>query len=545
MCAVCVRVRVRGNRTQPAALGVRYTPDVPAKVLLIVIDAATPHAVCPAIRTGRLPTFQALFERGVMHESSASIFPSITPAATSTIATGAYPCEHGIAGASWFDTARHEVAYYGDDFWVIAREGLRQFLEDFLLRLNGDRLRAPSMFQMIERTGRRAACLNYLVFKGDCEHDVRIPAAIAALPGAPLTETVLGPSILALGDFVLPKWSSGRKLDKKGGVLHRFGMDDASTGAMLCEILERRALPEFTIAYFADNDYVSHEVGPVAALPVLERIDAMLAEAFEAGGGLDRVLADTAVVITSDHGHCDVVNDEDAAVRLDQHLADFRQAELGRAWRARDEIMICPNMRAAQIYVRRATPDVVERIAATVIGDPRVDQVMWRTSLTESGAPGYTVWSSRGQLTFMRGGPSPSGSDAFGNAWTWSGDAAAVTLQQDGGVIEFADYPNAFERIAGALDLEQSGEIWCTAKAGCEFEVPGGKAHLGGASHGALHKLDSLSPVLVAGGGMNHRLPRQMRLVDVAPLCMQLIDVPMRYRVGAPRDTCVKSAETR
>ena len=509
-----------------------------ARVLLIVIDAATPHAVCPAIRTGRLPVFQALLERGAMHEASSSIFPSITPAATSAIATGAYPSEHGIAGASWFDSARQEVAYYGDDFWVIAREGLRHFLEDFLLRLNGDRLKAPTMFQMIERTGRRAACLNYLVFKGDCEHDVRMPGAIAALPGAPLSERVLGPSALALGDFVVPKWSSGRKLDKKGGLLHRFGMDDASTGVMLREVMERRALPDFTIAYFADNDYLSHKIGPVAALTVLERIDRMLAEAFDAGGGIDRVLADTTVVITSDHGHCDILNADTAAIHLDRHLADFRQAELGRAWRDGDEIMICPNMRAAQIYIRRATPEAIERIAAGILADARVDQVMWRTELTRPGGSGYIVASRRGRLQFARAAAATAETvhDAFGNAWTWSGDAGALSLERDGRTIGFADYPNAFERIAGALDLDQSGEIWCTAKAGCEFEVPGGEAHLGGASHGGLHALDSLSPVLVAGGGARHTLPRDMRLVDIAPLCMHLLGVPMRYRVGDPRD---------
>jgi len=70
---------------------------VNGKVLLVVIDAATPHVVCPAIQTGRLPVMQKLAEAGVMHQSSVSIFPSITPAATSTIITGAYPAEHGIA----------------------------------------------------------------------------------------------------------------------------------------------------------------------------------------------------------------------------------------------------------------------------------------------------------------------------------------------------------------------------------------------------------------------------------------------------------------
>ena len=46
------------------------------------------------------------------------------------------------------------------------------------------------------------------------------------------------------------------------GLLHRFGMDDASTGAMLQDLLAAPARPDLTIAYFADNDYRSHEVGP-------------------------------------------------------------------------------------------------------------------------------------------------------------------------------------------------------------------------------------------------------------------------------------------
>jgi hypothetical protein len=70
---------------------------------------------------------------------------------------------------------------------------------------------------------------------------------------------------------------------------------------------------------------------------------------------------------------------------------------------------------------------------------------------------------------------------------------------------------------------------------GCEFEVPGGKAHVGGASHGALHQLDSLSPVIVAGGAAPSRLPDTMRSLDIAPLCMKILGVPMRYRVGDKR----------
>ena len=160
------------------------------KLLLVVIDAATPHVMCPAVRTGRLPVLQRLAAAGAMHEASTSIFPSITPAATTTIITGCYPAGHGIAGASWYEESRNEVVYYGDDFWVIAREGFGHFLRDFLVRLNGDRLKAPTLFQTVERAGLRAACLNYLVFKGDVRHEVDVPALMSMLPGVSSTEIV-------------------------------------------------------------------------------------------------------------------------------------------------------------------------------------------------------------------------------------------------------------------------------------------------------------------------------------------------------------------
>ncbi|CAN5763133.1 hypothetical protein BH24ACI4_BH24ACI4_07100 [soil metagenome] len=503
------------------------------KVLLVVIDAATPRVVCPAIRTGRLPVLARLADAGGMHEGSISIFPSITPAATTSIITGAYPSEHGIAGASWFDTARQEVAYYGDDFWVIAREGFGQFVRDFLLRLNGDRLKAPTMFEMVEQSGRTAASVNYLVFRGRHPHRARIPGLMAALPGVSLSEVIEGPSVLYLGDFVGTPTPDGRTVEGKGGVLHRFGMDDESTGALLRDLFSGER-PDFTVAYFADNDYRSHEVGPHASLPVVERVDQMLGEAFEAAGGLEHLLADTYVIVTSDHGHCENLSTPSRAiVRLDELLGNFRQAALGRPWQEGEQVLICPNMRAAQIYVRESI--LIEDIAREVLQDGRLDQVMWRTSHTKPGADGYTVLTSRGRLEFTRESGSRTFADAFGGRWSFRGEADTLGLQVDGETLEFDQYPNAFERIAGALDLGESGEIWVTARPGCEFEVPGGKAHVGGASHGALHALDSLSPVIIAGGATRPRLPRHMRLVDLAPLCMDLLGLPMRYRPGAPR----------
>ena len=102
------------------------------------------------------------------------------------------------------------------------------------------------------------------------------------------------------------------------------------------------------------------------------------------------------------------------------------------------------------------------------------------------------------------------------------------------GVLRWEDYPNAFERIAGALDAPKSGDVWFTARPGCEFEVPGGKAHVGGASHGALHALESLCPLLIAGPE-RVAVPRHVRSIDIAPLCLRLLGVPAPFEVGDPR----------
>ena len=490
------------------------------KVLLVVIDAAAPRVFCPAVQTGQLRHLNRLARAGTMHQASVSIFPSITPAATAAIITGAYPARHGIVGASWFDKSSQRIAYYGDDMWVIARHGFGAFLRDFLVRLNGDRLKAPTLFEQVEGAGRGAASLNYLVYRGLHEHRVDIPWLLSVLPGTPLTEVVRGPSTLYLGDFV----TDGRarpKMKTPYGPFRRFGMDDAATAAFLCEATAAGTLGDFAVAYFADNDYRSHEVGPHAALPALEKVDAALGEMFEAAGGLDRLLADTAVIVTSDHGHCEIGDDRSAAViPLADVFNGFKQAHVGERWARSDELMICPNMRAAQIYLR--DPGRMRSVVDAALAEPRIDHVIWRVDV-DPVTPRYRVASPRGPHTFWRGnGAGRAVRDAFGTTWSWDGDGSALGLDVTDGCLDTPDYPNAFERIAGALDANDSGDLWLNAAPGCEFAAPGGAPHVGGGSHGGLHALDSLSPVIATAPV---QLPAAMRSIDIAPICRKVLGI--------------------
>jgi hypothetical protein len=188
------------------------------------------------------------------------------------------------------------------------------------------------------------------------------------------------------------------------------------------------------------------------------------------------------------------------------------------------------------VYFREPTAAAIGETASRVLRDARVDHAFWALGTSPSGSSGYAAVSSRGRLDFWRGdtGGDAHGRDAYGTTWSWLGDLSVLDASLNAGAIVWRDYPNAFERLAGALDAPGSGTLWLTAKPGSEFEVPGGKAHLGGASHGALHALESFCPVIIAGP-RNVGLPTAMRSVDIAPLCLDLLGVSSDVKVGDPR----------
>jgi hypothetical protein len=228
------------------------------KVLLCVIDGWTSRVLLPTLEAGRLPNLLALSRAGHLDPDCVAIFPSITPAALASIVTGKYPKDHGIAGAYWYDPDTEEVAYYGDDLWVVLGRGIGGFVRDFLFKLNHQRLKSETIFQKVERAGLRAACLNYLMFRGDVAHQLKVPLPIRLLGllGVSFPKRILGPTLLYLGDFA----STG--VDLPAGLLRRFGFEDDYTADLLVYLAQNQALPDFTLAYFPSYDKRSHQEGP-------------------------------------------------------------------------------------------------------------------------------------------------------------------------------------------------------------------------------------------------------------------------------------------
>ena len=503
------------------------------RVLLIVVDACSSRVLGPLIDRNRVPTIARLVARGSLHLNCISIFPSITPAATTTIVTGHYPREHGIAGMSWYDDRRGSVAYFGDDIWTVAQRGFGDFLRGFLARLNDDLLRAPTIFEIVEDRGRTAGSFNHLIFKGRAEHPVNVPWVLRLLPTVPSTLVVRGPSTLCLGDFVSRRPRRPAP-STEGGVFNRFGMDDDGTAGFLLDLEGVASLPDFSVAYFANNDYQSHEKGPGKAAGTLEHVDALLGRVFDAWGGLDHVLDELSLVVTADHSQSDVLDDASAAIQLDELLDDWRLGDPASGWEEADQLMVCPNMRAAEVYLQRPTSVDVQRVARSLLADARVDHVMWRTPADPDDR--YRVATAdRGELRFQAK-PDGRARDAYGGRWTCAGEAEALDMRvAASGEIEYGEYPNALERIAAGIGQEGGLRMWVTARPGYEFELSGQAPHRGGGSHGSLHALDSVVPLLVVGAPEGVAVPVAPRLVDVTPLCLQALGLHPDVMPGASR----------
>jgi|TARA_R110001592_G_scaffold363204_1_gene681349 hypothetical protein len=504
------------------------------KVILIIIDAMASRVVQPALEKGLLPHFQQLVERGVFSRECTSIFPSITPAATCALATGAYPFEHGISGAYWYDRDQDDIAYFGSDLPAIMNEGMDRYINDFQIKLNIDRLQVPTIFERVEQHGSLTdAVVNFMWYRGTVAHETSTPFLLKLTPGVTLAESMIGPHTMFLGEFVsTPLY--GNTLSARGGITRRFGFHDDTTADYLLGMAEQDCLPDFTLAYFPNNDFDSHSEGPENAITTLQNVDSHLGKLIEILGGIDQFLEKHTILMTGDHSQSDL--EENPGIHLDEVLKEFQVVDAGNPWNTSEELMVCPNMRSAQIYMQPELWENRKAVIDCLLNCPEIDQVMWcdhDSGLNGTDQPAFYVHTQdRGHLVFK---PAPDSTgdahDVYGTSWIWNGDLnavdASITADHQ---IKFGDYPNAFERIATGFS-EKTGNIWVTARLGKEFCLPSMKCNPAG-SHGSLHELDSTAPLIAAGLPDDFELPDALRIIDITPICLQLLGLETPRQPG-------------
>lgn len=480
------------------------------KLVLVVIDAMKPEMLDRAIASGRAPALARIAQEGVYVNDVVAAFPSVTPVCAATITTGVGPEEHLIPSMNWYHRFEERYIEYGSSFSATRQFGVVRSLTDTIYRMNAEHLAndVPTVFESLDDMGLRTAGTTYLIYRGRHQHDVAQESALARLVTSTLfRRTIFGPQELFYADLYASRRTGCR------GQLGMPGVRDQHTGCVGSYLVEHD-LFDFMLFSLPDNDAWSHRNGPQAQVTSIAAADRQLERLMHAGGGPDRFLEDHAVVVTSDHSQALV----EARIRLDLALADFHVATPSASASVGADLALSPAQRSAMIYA--LDPERREELVAgaldAVIELEGVDLAMWLRD-PASRRPEAVIRAPGGaELHFA---PDGELSDPRGARWSVEGDLSVLAAHVEDGRIHSPDYPDALARVWSALRCENAGDILLSAAPGYEFVDWGGADHVGGGSHGSLHRSDSLGALLWCGTGPDARTAReQWSLRDVTPM---------------------------
>jgi hypothetical protein len=476
------------------------------KLVLVVIDALKPSMLERAIASGRAPALKRLRDEGVYVDDCVASFPSVTPVCAATITTGVGPDRHLIPSMNWYHREEGRYVEYGSSFSASRQFGVLRSLTDTVYRMNAEHLShdVETIFETLDDAGVRTAGTTYLIYRGRHQHEVSNETALARIVTSTLfRRTIDGPQELFYADLYASRRTGCR------GQLGMPGIRDQHTGCVGAYLVEND-LFDFILFSLPDNDAWSHKNGPHAQVTSIAAADRQLERLMHAAGGPEAFLEDYAVIVTSDHSQAPI----EERIRLDRAFADFDVATQNAASTIGAEVALSPAQRSAMVYTldEERGDRVLERAVEAVEELEGVDLRLW----LERGGGEAVVASARGELRFAPGGDLE---DERGERWSVEGDLEALGLAAEDGRLRSVEYPDALSRIWSVLNCPTAGDLILSAAPGYEFVDWGGADHVGGGSHGSLHRSDSLGALLWCGTGPGGRAAReQWSLSDVVPM---------------------------
>jgi Type I phosphodiesterase / nucleotide pyrophosphatase len=464
-----------------------------------------------AIEEGRAPALAALREGGTYIRDCLSTFPSVTPVASAAIATGRGPGEHHIPSMNWYHRGEERYVEYGSSFQATRVFGVVRSLYDTVYNMNMAHLTRAhrTVFEHLDDAGLRTACTTWLIYRGRTRHDPSGTSVYRRIAeAAQFRHPVYGARELFYADL----------FDSRNtGCTSALGMPgqrDRHTGCVGAYLVEHD-LFDFLLFSLPDNDTHSHKAGPEGQVVSIAEADRALERIMHVAGGVEAFLEDHAVIVMSDHSQTKV----EESVNLAEAFADARVLTPADPAPIEAELAVCPAARSAMVYALDESrgPELIEAAVDTLAEVEGVDLIARRVDGQA------VVHCERGELRFAPGGALR---DRRSREWTVAGDYAALRLDVADGAITSATYPDALNRLWSALECPHSGDVLVSAEPGFEFVDWGGADHLGGGSHGSLHRDDTEGVLLV--GGMHLPQREEWALTDVAPLVLEHFGVPLR-----------------
>jgi hypothetical protein len=480
------------------------------KLVLAVIDALSPDMLDQAVAEGDAPALAALLDCGTYVRDCISTFPSVTPVASAAIATGCGPGEHHIPSMNWFHRGEERYVEYGSSLAATRAFGIVRSLYDTVYNMNLAHLSRAhrTVFEHLDDAGFRTACTTYLIYRGRTRHDPSGGSVYRRIAeAAQFRHPVYGARELFYADLFDSRDTGCTSALGMPGQRDRH---TACVGAYLVE----HGLFDFLLFSLPDNDTYSHKVGPDGQVRSIAEADRALERIMHVAGGAEAFLEEHAVIVMSDHSQTAV----EQSINLAEAFADMRVLAPGDVAPTEAELAACPSARSAMVYaLDEARRDELVRGAVNTLRE--VDGV----DLVVTGENGEAVVRSRrGELRFQPGGEL---ADGRGLRWSLQGDEAALELSVGGGEVASDTYPDALGRLWSALTCPHSGDVLVSADVGFEFVDWGGAEHVGGGSHGSLHRDDSEGVLLMCGLETAER--EHWALEDVTPLVLEHFGVPL------------------
>jgi len=480
------------------------------KLVLAVIDSLKPDMLDQAVAEGHAPALAALLDCGTYVRDCISTFPSVTPVASAAIATGCGPGEHHIPSMNWFHRGEERYVEYGSSLPATRAFGIVRSLYDTVYNMNLAHLSRAhrTVFEHLDDAGFRTACTTYLIYRGRTRHDPSGGSVYRRIAeAAQFRHPVYGARELFYADLFDSRDTGCTS------ALGLPGQRDRHTGCVGAYLVEH-GLFDFLLFSLPDNDTYSHKVGPDGQVRSIAEADRALERIMHVAGGAEAFLEEHAVIVMSDHSQTAVEH----AINLTEVFADARVLTPGDVAPTEAELAACPSARSAMVYAldEGRREHLVRGAIDTLTEVDGIDLVITR----EDGDA--VVRSGRGELRFQPGGEL---ADARGRRWTLHGDEAALELRVGGGEVEGGTYPDALGRLWSALRCPHSGDVLVSAELGHEFVDWGGADHVGGGSHGSLHRDDSEGVLLLCGLDTPER--DHWSLEDVTPLVLEHFGVPL------------------
>jgi hypothetical protein len=500
---------------------------VAKKLVLTYVDSLRTDMLERAVEEGRAPTFAALLERGVLIEDCVSSFPSVTPVACSEMVTGEGAERHWISGMNWYHRLERRYVEYGSSLEATRAFGVFRALYDLVYNMNLAHLspEIETLFERLDDAGARTACTPFLIYRGRHRHQVSLDGLMRRAVDATrlkFQHHTWGPADLFYGDLY-----ASREVPCKSTSIP--GNRDPYAACCAAELI-REDLTDFLLLSLPDNDNYSHRHGPEASVESIAGADEAFATVVEAGGGLDRFLAEHAVILVADHAQTDV--------RRGLPLAELLATEWS-VLQPSDErpdlaqLAVSPTGRAAHVYLLPGGGERPEPLAvAARLGEIEGIDLVCRLEgedgrplrRDEPGMPaagGEWAVVERGEQA-LRFRPGEEVGDLRGGRWELRGELGALAASVADGRLRSEAYPDPLARVFSALAAPHSGDFVLSLADGFEAVDWGGVTHQGGGSHGALHAGDSLGPLLFVGcGPQSADAKEQWTLRDVAPAVLE------------------------